>query len=83
MDRAFNAAATIADGSRYASATGRAGHDLALRAAFAKYQIGACVPEQLGYPATVVDAKSEPFAGEHAYVLWLAKDQIPPVERAA
>ncbi len=79
MDRALNGAATIVDGWRYTSATGGAGHDLALPAAFAKYQIGACVPGQLGYPATAVDADGEPFAGEHAYVLRMAKDPIPPV----
>jgi hypothetical protein len=35
------------DGCRYTLSTGRAGHNFGLRAAFARYLLGANVPEQL------------------------------------
>jgi hypothetical protein len=43
IDDAYLGAATEVDGWRYTLATGRAGHDFALRAAFVKYLLGANV----------------------------------------
>ena len=42
--------AEIVNGWRYSMGGGRAGYDLALRAAFATHLLGANVPEQLFYP---------------------------------
>ena len=61
IDNAYYGAATQVNGWRYTLATGRAGHNFALRAAFAKYLVGANVPEQLTYPNTAVDADGDPL----------------------
>ena len=58
---------------------GRAGDDLALRAAFATHLLGANVAEQLFYPNVRVDAESRPLTGTNKYVLRFEKDKIPPV----
>ena len=58
---------------------GRAGYDLALRAAFATHLLGANVPEQLFYPNVRVDAQNRPLTGSNKYVLRFEKDKIPPV----
>ena len=78
-DHAYFGAATMVDGWRYTSATGRAAHDFALRAAFAKYILGANVPEELVYPNVAVDGDGDPLTGENRYQLRFAPDQIPPV----
>lgn len=78
-DYAYHGAATQVGGWRYTMATGRAGHNFALRAAFAKYVIGANVAEQLLYPNTTVDVDGEPLTGENHYTLRFEADQIPPV----
>lgn len=79
IDYAYHGAATEVDGWRYTLATGRAGHNFALRAAFAKYLLGANVPEQLVYPNTAVDADGDPLTGENTYTLRFEADRIPPV----
>ena len=58
---------------------GRAGYDLALRAAFATHLLGANVPEQLFYPNVRVDDQNRPLSGANKYVLRFEKDKIPPV----
>jgi hypothetical protein len=50
-----------------------------LRAAFAKYLLGANVPERLVYPNTAVDADGDPLTGENTYTLRFGADRIPPV----
>jgi hypothetical protein len=65
------------DGWRYTSATGRASHNFALRAAYAKYIIGANVPEELVYPNTAVDGDGDPLTGERRYQLRFAAGQVP------
>ena len=52
--------AEIVNGWRYSMGGGRAGYDLALRAAFATHLLGANVPEQLFYPNVLVDAENRP-----------------------
>jgi len=78
-DHAYNGASTTVDGWRYTLATGRAGHNFALRAGFAKYILGANVPEQLVYPNAAVDGDGEQLTGENRYTLRFAAGQIPPV----
>lgn len=78
-DNAYYGAATRVNGWRYTLATGRAGHNFALRAAFAKYLVGANVPEQLTYPNTAVDADGDPLTGDNRYVLRFEAGQAPPV----
>lgn len=79
IDYAYYGAATQMDGWRYTLATGRAGHNFALRAAFAKYLLGANVPEQLVYPDTAVDADGDPLTGDNNYTLRFGAGLAPPV----
>ena len=58
---------------------GRAGYDLALRAAFATHLLGANVSEQLFYPNVRVDDRNLPLSGANKYVLRFDKNTIPPV----
>jgi hypothetical protein len=60
-------------------AGGRAGHDLAVRAAFASNLTGANVPEEIVYPNCRVDRSNEPLDGRNRYVLRFEKDAMPPV----
>lgn len=71
--------AEIVAGWRYSMGGGRAGYDLALRAAFAAHLLGANVPEQLFYPNTRVDDQGQPLSGAHRYELHFDKDKLPPV----
>jgi hypothetical protein len=79
IEDAYANSAEIVDGWRYTMAGGRAGHDLALRAAFASNLTGANVPEEIIYPNTRVDDKGEPLSGAGKYVLHFDKETIPPV----
>jgi hypothetical protein len=65
------------NGWRYTFAGGRAGHDLALRAALAKYVIGAQLSDQVIYPNTSVDEADRPLSGDSRYVLHFEKGQQP------
>ena len=76
---AYANSAEIVNGWRYSMGGGRAGYDLALRAAFATHLLGANVPEQLFYPNVRVDAEIRPLTGANNYVLRFEKDNIPPV----
>ena len=76
---AYANSAEIVNGWRYSMGGGRAGYDLALRAAFATHLLGANVPEQLFYPNVRVDAQNRPLTGSNKYVLRFEKDKIPPV----
>ncbi len=71
--------AEIVDGWRYSMGGGRAGYDLALRAAFATHLLGANVPEQLFYPNTRVDDQGQPLSGANRYELRFDQDKLPPV----
>jgi hypothetical protein len=76
---AFANNATVKNGWRFTMGGGRAGHDLALLAAFASNLYGANVPEEIMYPNCRVDADNEPFSGTNKYVLRFEKGQAPPV----
>jgi len=75
---AYAESATVVDGWRYTSATGRAGHNWALRAGFVQNVLGANVPEQLVYPNAAVDADGESLVGERSYTLRFAPGALPP-----
>ena len=79
IEDAFANSATIKNGWRFSMGGGRAGHDLALLAAFATYSYGANVPEEIMYPNCRVDADGKPFDGKNKYVLRFEKGQAPPV----
>ena len=67
------------NGWRYYTAAGRAGHDLALRAALVKYVLGAQLAVEVIYPPCSVDADGQSFSGQHRYVLDFPAGQTPPV----
>lgn len=79
IEETYANAAEIVEGWRYSMGGGRAGHDLALRAAFASHLLGANVPEQLFYPNTRVDDQGQPLSGDHRYELRFDKAKLPPV----
>lgn len=79
IEETYANAAEIVDGWRYSMGGGRAGYDLALRAAFATHLLGANVPEQLFYPNTRVDDQGESLSGTNRYELRFDKDKLPPV----
>ena len=79
IEDAYANSAEIVNGWRYTMAGGRAGYDLALRAAFASNLTGANVPEEIIYPNTRVDDKNNPLDGANKYVLHFDKGQIPRV----
>lgn len=76
---AYANSAEVVNGWRYSMGGGRAGYDLALRAAFATHLLGANVAEQLFYPSVRIDAESRPLTGTNNYVLRFEKGKIPPV----
>ncbi len=76
---AYANSAEIVNGWRYSMGGGRAGYDLALRAAFATHLLGANVPEQLFYPNVRVDDQNRPLSGANKYVLRFDQNAIPPV----
>jgi len=67
------------NGWKYTFAGGRAGYDLGLRAALARYETGAQVSDQVIYPNTSVDDKGEQLNGSHKYVLHFDAGKLPPV----
>jgi hypothetical protein len=67
------------NGSRYYTAGGRTGHDLALRATLAKNVLGAQLADEVIFPRCDVDADDEPLHGRHAYQLHFPAGQTPPV----
>ena len=77
VDAAWRATGETTNGWRYTLAGGRAGHDLALRAALVKYEPGAQVSDQVIYPNTSVDEAGRPLTGENTYVLHFEKGQQP------
>jgi hypothetical protein len=66
------------NGWRYYTASGRAGHDLTLRAVLVKYVLGAQLASEVIYPPCAVDADGESFSGQHRYVLHFPAGQTPP-----
>jgi hypothetical protein len=67
------------NGWKYTFAVGRAGYDLGLRAALARYVTGAQVSDQVIYPNTSVDESGEQLNGAHKYVLHFDAGKLPPV----
>jgi len=79
VDAAWNSAGETTNGWKYTFAGGRAGHDIALRAALAKYEVGAQLCDQVIYPNCAVDERGEPFDGGNKYVLHFDADKLPQV----
>jgi hypothetical protein len=79
VDDAYAHSADVVDGWRYSTASGRTGHDFALRGAFAKNALGALVAEEALYINCRVDAAGEPFDGQHRYELSFPAGGLPPV----
>jgi hypothetical protein len=75
----WEAAGETTNGWKYTFAGGRAGYDLGLRAALARYVTGAQVSDQVIYPNTSVDDKGEPLTGTQKYVLHFDAGKLPPV----
>jgi hypothetical protein len=64
---------------RYDLAGGRTGHDLAIRAAFAKHAPGSQLVAEVMRATARIDNADEALSGEHKYVLELPAGQLPPV----
>ena len=79
IDSKWAAAGEVANGWKYTFAGGRAGYDLGLRAALAKYEVGAQLSDQVIYPNTSVDDKGEPLTGARKYILHFDAGKLPPV----
>ncbi len=79
VDARWQETGEMKGGWRYTMAAGRAGHDFALRAAIARYQLGAQLSEEVLYPNTQVDVEGEPLTGARKYALQFAKNQMPQV----
>ena len=79
VDAKWAAAGEITNGWKYTFAGGRAGYDPGLRAALAKYELGAQLSDQVLYPNTSVDDKGEQLTGERKYVLHFDAGKLPPV----
>ena len=79
VDSKWAAAGEITNGWKYTFAGGRAGYDPGLRAALAKYEVGAQLSDQVIYPNTSVDDKGEALTGERKYVLHFDAEKLPPV----
>ncbi|ACS59359.1 protein of unknown function DUF1214 (plasmid) [Rhizobium leguminosarum bv. trifolii WSM1325] len=79
IDSKWAAAGNTVDGWKYTFAGGRAGYDPALRAALAKYELGAQLSDQVIYPNTSVDDTGEKLTGNRKYVLQFPAGGQPPV----
>lgn len=78
-DSKWASAGQIVNGWKYTFAGGRAGYDPGLRAALAKYELGAQLSDQVLYPNTSVDDKGEQLDGARRYVLHFDAGKLPPV----
>ena len=79
VDSKWETAGEITNGWKYTFAGGRAGYDPGLRAALAKYEVGAQLADQVIYPNTSVDNKGEALTGTRQYVLHFEAGKLPPV----
>jgi hypothetical protein len=79
IDSKWAAAGETTNGWKYTFAGGRAGYDPGLRAALAKYELGAQLPDQVLYPNTSVDDKGEQLTGARKYILKFDAGKLPPV----
>lgn len=77
VDAAWESTGENTNGWKYTFAGGRAGHDLALRAALAKNELGAQLANEVIYPNTSVDDKHEALNGSRKYVLHFDAAKLP------
>jgi hypothetical protein len=79
IDARWAALGETTNGWRYNTASGRAGYDVALRAALAKEIPGAPLASEVLHTPCDVDADSEPLHGRHDYELHFPPGEHPPV----
>ena len=79
VDSKWASTGEITNGWKYTLAGARAGYDPALRAALAKYEVGAQLSDQVLYPNTAVDDKGKALTGERQYILHFDLGKLPPV----
>jgi hypothetical protein len=79
VDAAWQSTGETTNGWKYTLAGGRAGHDLALRAALCKNELGAQLSDQVIYPNARVDDHNQPLDGSNQYVLHFEKGKQPAV----
>jgi hypothetical protein len=79
VDSKWASTGEITNGWKYTLAGGRAGYDPGLRAALAKYEVGAQLSDQVLYPSTTVDDKGEALTGDRKYFLHFDSGKLPPV----
>lgn len=79
VDDAYANSADVVDGWRYSTASGRTGHDFALRGAFVTNALGALVAEEALYINCRIDSTGQPFDGRNRYELTFPPGQLPPV----
>lgn len=79
VDAAWASTGETTNGWKYTLAGGRAGHDLALRAALAKYELGAQLSDQVIYPNCTIDDKNKLLDGANKYILHFEKGKQPAV----
>jgi len=68
------------NGWTYTLKTGVYGTDYLQRAYLTAVDLGANLPQDMVFPATRVDSRSQPLNGAHRYVLHFPKGQTPPVK---
>ena len=78
IDSKWSTASEITNGWKYTLAGGP-GSDPVLRAALAKYETGAQLPDQVIYPNTGVGDTGEALTGAHNYVLYFEANKLPPI----
>ncbi len=79
IDQTWEAAGELTNGWRYILASGRTGHDLALRAALAKHASGTELAAEVIAARLRIDAADDALTGEHKYTLDFPAGQLPPV----
>jgi hypothetical protein len=79
IDAKWASAGRVVNGWKYTFAGGRAGYDPGLRAALAKYEIGAQLSDQVLYPNTSVDEHGAQLNGAKKYVLHFDAGKLPAV----
>jgi hypothetical protein len=79
VDSKWASAGQTVHGWKYTFAGGRAGYDPGLRAALAKYELGAQLSDQVLYPNASVDDEGEQLNGARKYVLHFDAGRLPPV----
>lgn len=79
VDQAWRSLAETNDGWRYLRISGRFGHNIARRAALAKYMRGGVLASEVLHATARADHTEAPLSGTNRYVLRFEPRQQPPV----